>query len=76
VALRWEQVDTERRRVEVKEAATEISGRLTICGDPMTPRGIMRGVMMEERLELDRAAAGRPRRPGTGLLYRRVLARH
>ena len=35
VALRWEGVDTERRRVEVKASATEVSGRLE-WGTPKT----------------------------------------
>lgn len=35
VALRWENVDVERRRVEVKVSATEVSGRLE-WGSPKT----------------------------------------
>jgi integrase len=35
VALRWENVDTERRRVAVKASATEVSGRLE-WGSPKT----------------------------------------
>ncbi|HSM45328.1 MAG TPA: tyrosine-type recombinase/integrase [Acidimicrobiia bacterium] len=35
VALRWENVDVSRRRIEVEEAATEISGRL-VFGSPKT----------------------------------------
>jgi integrase len=35
VALRWTSVDTERRRVEVKASATEVSGRLE-WGSPKT----------------------------------------
>jgi integrase len=35
VALRWENVDVERRRVEVKASATEVSGRLE-WGSPKT----------------------------------------
>jgi integrase len=35
VALRWENVDIERRRVEVKASATEVSGRLE-WGSPKT----------------------------------------
>jgi integrase len=35
VALRWENVDIDRRRVEVKASATEVSGRLE-WGTPKT----------------------------------------
>lgn len=45
VALRWDNVDTARRRVRVKESATEISGRLE-WGTPKTHE--MRTVIVPE----------------------------
>lgn len=60
VALRWENVDTARRRVAVKESATEIAGRLE-WGTPKTHE--VRTVIVPEFV-IERLGA-----PGDGLVF-------